>query len=140
MPSSTTEARRIGGSTRGVVIETGEADALVAFTDGAVLECDALDTVIFGANGLAPEDRVVVLHGGAGERPVIIGRIATAASRPPADAPDTLVVEARENLTLRCGEGSITIRADGRILIKGKDLVSHARRSNRIRGGAVTIN
>lgn len=54
--------------------------------------------------------------------------------------PDELVIEARKNLTLRVGEGSITIRADGKILIKGKDLVSHAQRTNRIKGGSVAIN
>ena len=29
---------------------------------------------------------------------------------------------------------------DGKILIKGKDLVSHAQRTNRIKGGSVAIN
>jgi hypothetical protein len=78
---------------------------------------------------------------------VILGRVLT---EPSADSsqslpgqsepPDTLLIEAKEELTLRVGEGSITIRADGKILIKGKDLVSHAQRVNRIRGGSVAIN
>lgn len=58
----------------------------------------------------------------------------------PDEAPDTLVLEAKRSLTLRVGDGSITIREDGKILIKGEDLVSHARRLNRIKGGAVQIN
>lgn len=59
----------------------------------------------------------------------------------PSEAPvDELVFEAKQNLTLKCGDGSITIRADGKILIKGKDLVSHAQRTNRIKGGSVAIN
>lgn len=53
---------------------------------------------------------------------------------------DEVVLEARKRLTLRVGGGSITIREDGKILIKGKDLVSHAKRMNRIRGGSVAIN
>ena len=56
------------------------------------------------------------------------------------EVPDTLVLEAKSSLTLRVGDGSITIRADGKILIKGKDLVSHATRVNRIKGGSVSIN
>jgi hypothetical protein len=56
------------------------------------------------------------------------------------EVPEQLVVEARESLTLRVGDGSITIRADGKILIKGKDLVSQAKNTNRIKGGAVAIN
>lgn len=56
------------------------------------------------------------------------------------DVPDAIVLEARESLTLRVGDGSITIRADGQILIKGRDLVSSAQRLHRIKGGAVSIN
>jgi hypothetical protein len=56
------------------------------------------------------------------------------------EIPDTLVLEAKSSLTLRVGDGSITIRADGKILIKGKDLVSYATRVNRIKGGSVSIN
>lgn len=139
MSSSTMEATGIGGSTRGVVVDTGATGALVAFADGTVRECDVMESAVTGPAPLSPDDRVVVLHDG-GERPVVLGRIAAAAPRAATDPPDTLVLEARENLTLRCGDGSITIRADGRILIKGRDLVSHARRLNRIRGGAVAIN
>jgi len=54
--------------------------------------------------------------------------------------PDTLILEAKHSLTLRVGQGSITIREDGKILIKGKDLVSHAQRVNRVKGGSVAIN
>jgi len=54
--------------------------------------------------------------------------------------PDELVIEAKKNLTLKCGDGSITLRKDGKILIKGKDLVSQAKRTNRIKGGSVAIN
>ena len=56
------------------------------------------------------------------------------------DVPDTLLLEATEELTLRVGDGSITIRKDGKILIKGTDLVSSAKRMNRVKGGAVAIN
>ena len=58
----------------------------------------------------------------------------------PVDLFGEIVLEARKGMTLRVGEGSITLRADGKILIKGKDLVSHARRMNRIRGGSVSLN
>jgi hypothetical protein len=78
------------------------------------------------------------------ERGVMLGRIGPPATPAPAapasTVPDTLVLEAKQTLTLRVGEGSITIREDGKILIKGRDLVSHAQRTNRIRGGAVAIN
>lgn len=56
------------------------------------------------------------------------------------DVPARLTLEAGTELTLRVGDGSITIRKDGKILIKGTDLVSHAKRMNRVKGGAVSIN
>jgi hypothetical protein len=72
---------------------------------------------------------------------LILGRIASSpVPTPAADVPEELVLEAKKNLTLKCGDGWITFRADGKILIKGKDLVSHAQRLNRIKGGSVAIN
>jgi hypothetical protein len=50
------------------------------------------------------------------------------------------VVEATRELTLRCGEASITLRNDGTITIRGRDVTSWARRRQRIRGGSVSIN
>lgn len=82
-------------------------------------------------------------EGGDPEQLLVLGRIgAAAASTTPSAAPipDELVLEAKQSLTLRVGEGSITIHEDGKILIKGKDLVSHAQRMNRIKGGSVSIN
>lgn len=78
-------------------------------------------------------------------RDVIIGRVLPVIDTPSdksrvAAKHDELVLEARQTLILKCGDGSITIRKDGKILIKGKDLLSCAKRMNRIKGGAVSIN
>ncbi len=55
-------------------------------------------------------------------------------------SPDELVIEAGRQLTIRCGAGSLTIRHDGRVLIKGLDIVTRASRANRIKGGQVVVN
>ena len=94
---------------------------------------------------LVPRDRVLVWHSGRQDDwGVVVGRIGQSHAPPQTSVvdrePPELVIEATHNLTLKCGDGSITIRDDGRILIKGKDLVSHAQRVNRIRGGSVEIN
>ncbi len=116
--------------------------------------CDVLHTSAQPVR-LSVGDTVLVWHGAGA--PIVLGRIgpsyAPAPDAPDApavsavsdspdlpDVPDELLLEARQSLTLRVGDGSITIRADGRILIKGRDLVSHAQRTNRIRGGSVAIN
>jgi hypothetical protein len=53
---------------------------------------------------------------------------------------ERVVLEAKQQIELRCGESSITLRKDGKILIKGTDLISRAARSNRIKGASVEIN
>lgn len=107
---------------------------LVEMADGRRLACvrvHASDAPLT----LAPGDEVLVLPRPAGPA-LLLGRIGASA----ADGPDELVLEARSRLTLRVGDGSITLGGDGRILLKGRDLVSHAARTNRIRGGSVEIN
>jgi hypothetical protein len=50
------------------------------------------------------------------------------------------VIEAKDELVLRCGAASITLRADGTVRVTGRDITSWARRRHRIRGGSVAIN
>lgn len=116
-------------------------------SDAASQPCDVLQTHEHDRLHLEPGDKVLVAGAGSLPRGVILGRIGAPravdklmAELPATEPPDELVLEAKQSLTLRVGEGSITIREDGKILIKGKDLVSHAQRLNRIKGGAVSIN
>jgi hypothetical protein len=125
------------GSEGIVVLCEGQARSVV---------CDVIEAAYLPVQ-LEPGDTVLALLPETEDgRGVIFGRIVPAQvpSSPmaPSDAEisDELVIEAKKNLTLKCGEGSITIREDGKILIKGKDLVSHAQRMNRIKGGSVSIN
>lgn len=138
---------------RAIVLETQREGTAVVQCEGHhhdPLTCDLL--VVGGSQGgrVTSGDLVLVWWSGLDdERAVVIGRIGATLPDPPAPpSPDSephgmveeLVLEARQSLTLRVGDGSITIRADGKILIKGKDLVSHAQRVNRIKGGSVAIN
>ena len=51
-----------------------------------------------------------------------------------------ITLEAQDEIQLKCGEGSITLRKDGKIIIKGTHLLSRAIGPNRIKGGSVQIN
>jgi hypothetical protein len=51
-----------------------------------------------------------------------------------------VVLEASQEITLQCGRGSLTLTADGRIVIRGTDIVSRASGTNKIKGAAVNIN
>lgn len=118
-----------------VLVSCGEGAQLVA--------CDLLDLEAGQPDALAEGERVlVVVPEGGGGRGVVLGRVASPAALAarPKETPEEIVLEAKKGLTLRVGEGSVTLREDGKVLIRGKDLVSHARRLNRIRGGSVSIN
>jgi hypothetical protein len=51
-----------------------------------------------------------------------------------------LVLEGDEEVVVRCGQGSLTIRADGTVIIRGCKLLSRSSGVNRIKGAAVLIN
>jgi len=51
-----------------------------------------------------------------------------------------IVFDAKEEIVLRCGRGSITLRKDGKIVLKGTDIVTRASRTNKIKGASVAIN
>ncbi len=77
-------------------------------------------------------------------RPLIVGRLIeparSAASPIVVVDGQTLRLTAKERIELRVGKASLIMEADGHITIRGTDLVSHASRSNRIRGGSVNLN
>ncbi len=52
----------------------------------------------------------------------------------------TVTLEAAEEITLRCGEASLTLFADGRVVTRGVNIVSHASEQQRIQGAVVKIN
>ncbi len=51
-----------------------------------------------------------------------------------------VTLEAQEEIVLKCGKGSIMIRKDGKIVIKGTHLLSRSSGPHRIKGGSVNIN
>jgi hypothetical protein len=106
------------------------------------VHCRVLESAAGARIRLVPGDAVLFWRPSPESgRGVVLGRIGPSVDKAPAqEVPDELVLEAKKGLVLRVGEGSITIRADGKILIKGKDLVSHAKRMNRIKGGSVSLN
>jgi Domain of unknown function (DUF6484) len=61
---------------------------------------------------------------------------------PPAALVDgkRVLLEAEDEVVLRCGQASITLRRNGKIVIRGAYVESHAAGTNRIKGGSVRIN
>jgi hypothetical protein len=97
---------------------------------------------------------VLVFENGDPERPLIVGIVSGSGDRAEREVSSgasthrleidvdgtTMTFEAREQITLRCGNASLTLRKDGRILLLGTDITSRATRVNKVKGGAVRIN
>jgi hypothetical protein len=53
---------------------------------------------------------------------------------------EKIELRAARQVVLRCGSASITLRRDGKIVLRGTDILSRSTGLNRIKGGAVQIN
>ena len=51
-----------------------------------------------------------------------------------------ITFDAKQEILLRCGKSSILLRRDGKIVIKGSNLVSRSSATNKIKGSSVSIN
>lgn len=95
--------------------------------------------------------REVLLMFEAGDplRPIIIGCLQSDAAWPSDEPPaqveadadgQRLVVTAKEEIVLRCGQASITLTKAGKVLIRGTYVSSRSSGVNRIKGGSVQLN
>jgi hypothetical protein len=73
------------------------------------------------------------------DQPLILGLIQPLAPEVEADG-EKLVLEARREMTLRCGKASITMTADGRVTIRGTQVLSRSDGPNRVQGASVQLN
>ena len=122
------------------ILDTGAIIVQVIGGSDAFFTCDILQSG--GHLALNAGDPVLVIApSSAQDKGVILGLVGP--YRPPAQISgpaEHLTVEASESLALKCGDGSIELRKDGKVLVKGKDIVSYATRVQRIKGGTVSIN
>jgi hypothetical protein len=94
------------------------------------------------ANG---HEALVVLDGGDATRPIVVGLLAPPARQPArvveADVDGQRVrIEGKDEIVLQCGAASITLRRNGRVVIRGTYVETYATGTNRIRGGNVLVN
>ena len=108
---------------------------LVARTEtGVTMRCDFLQASPLAGTSLDVGDRVLVLPLPMPARPVVMGRVGRYG------APAQARIEASEAVSIRCGESSIDMRADGKVMIRGDDVLVRAKGTKRIRAGTVAIN
>lgn len=91
---------------------------------------------------------VVAYEDGDAQRPIVIGLLrGEARVVAPARAPvvietdgERLVVDAKQQLVLRCGKACITLTSAGKVLIEGSYISSRSTGVNRVKGGSVQLN
>jgi hypothetical protein len=107
------------------------------------------------------QQAVVLFENGDHSRPLILGFIEALeqeSSGPRADVPEAagestgipiieadvdgrrVRVTAQDEIVLQCGSASVTLRRNGRVIIRGTYVETHSEGTNRIKGGQVHIN
>lgn len=105
----------------------------------------ARSTVALPADQLGSEV-VCLFESGDWQRPLILGIVQAPQTNQVAGKPEVwadgqrVEVEAEEELTLRCGEASITLTKAGKLLLRGTYISSRSSGVQRIKGGSVQIN
>jgi hypothetical protein len=129
---------------------------------GAAGPVTARVTSTLGARQLAHacaenHSAVVVFEGGNSGRPIIVGLVEPAGDERVEVEPSGLVakggealeatldgkrvvLDAEDEIVLQCGQASITLRRNGRVVIRGTYVETYATGTNRLKGGQVLIN
>lgn len=102
---------------------------------GRSFACDWMENPV--QTQLAVGDELLAMLPSTGcQRGVVLGRIGAYGQSTNA----SLIARATESLQLQCGESSIDLRADGKVVIRGDDVLVRAKGTKRIRAGTVSIN
>lgn len=134
------------GVTRGLIVGQAPTGQLLVVANEApcrTFACDRLESGETLRAPYRPGDRVLLLLPTTADEPgCVLGRVGLPEPGEVAELGglEETIVRARGRLTLQCGEASITLSEDGKVLIKGVDVVSRAKGSNRVKGGSVRIN
>lgn len=96
---------------------------------------------------------LVLFDGGDPLRPIVAGILAssvpqaTVAEAALSGLPEfaevdgqRVLIEGKDEIVLSCGEASITLRRNGRVVIRGVEVESHAAGTNRVKGATVKLS
>jgi hypothetical protein len=72
--------------------------------------------------------------------PIVLGLVWPPAGPAPVEDRKRVLIEAEHELVLQCGKASVTLRKNGRVVIRGTHVESDSEGTNRIKGGQVRIN
>jgi hypothetical protein len=125
---------------------TGAEPLLVDFPGNAAGPVPARLLVELDARALAAavstrQPAALMFEAGDPSRPLIVGLVqAPGAVREARVDGKRVVLTGTEEIELRCGEASISLKKDGKLVIRGAYVETRAKGTNRIKGGSVQIN
>jgi hypothetical protein len=126
----------------GLLVDIGNDGIPIVDFDGNQLGPVAARTTIPSAN--RGDTVLLIFDQGDPARPIIIGTVRDTFEKTLPQrlkfAAKEILIEGAEEISLRSGDSSLTLRKDGKTVMKGKDVVSRAARTNRIKGATVKIN
>jgi hypothetical protein len=142
----------------GEVVETGSLDhpgrVLVRWLDGRGRVHERWLTVLRGM-AIEQGDSVLITRPANFNGWVVTGALQRGAPRENVETLDVgalqdemeirvdgkrVELEGQDEIVLRCGEASITLRRNGRVVIRGTYVETYSKGTNRIKGGSVQIN
>jgi hypothetical protein len=98
------------------------------------------------------QQAVVLFENDDPSKPIIIGFIEVPTPTAPLQEPEEprfieadvdgrrVRITAQDEVVLQCGSASVTLRRNGRVIIRGTYVETHSEGTNRIKGGQVQIN
>jgi hypothetical protein len=152
--ASTLESRVVVGTL--VAFERGQA--LVSFSGAprpvVARALSGLDDETLKQAAEERADALLLFEEGDAARPVLVGTLrspaplveALLAAPLPAEEKvarvdgKRVVIEGKEEVVLQCGKASLTLRKDGRVVLRGVNVISQADQVHKIRGGKVQVN
>lgn len=103
----------------------------------------ALDALTLQQAAAARRPCALLFERGDAGLPLLVGLVEATPSVPPlVTAVDgkRVVLTGEEEVELRCGEASISLKKNGKLVIRGAYVETRAKGTNRIKGGSVQIN
>ena len=128
----------------GVVIGFDSGAPLVVFPGNPKETAIAAPSLTELASDEIGAEVALLFQDGDPGRPLVVGRIVEPVRR--VSSPqitrdgERVCIVGEERIELRCGEATILMEKDGRIIIRGTYVTTQASATNRIRGGSIDLN
>lgn len=124
-----------------LALDAATIERAVATGQGATLAFENADPRLPIVTGL-----LQTAHGATPFQELLVSPRPTAGARPGQQRLEAkldgerVVLEGKREIVLKCGEASITLRSDGKMVLRGAYVETYAKGVNRIKGGSVKIN